>query len=113
MNRLLPLFFLSFVFQAFAGEKPNIVYVICDDLGYGDIQCLNPKNGKIPTPHVDKLASEGMTFTDAHSGSSVCTPTRYGLLTGRYSWRTKLPVLSTATLWVVCQVYLSGSLAQS
>jgi len=90
MNRLLPLFFLSFVFQAFAGEKPNIVYVICDDLGYGDIQCLNPKNGKIPTPHVDKLASEGMTFTDAHSGSSVCTPTRYGLLTGRYSWRTKL-----------------------
>jgi len=90
MNRLLPLFFLSFVFQAFAGEKPNIVYVICDDLGYGDIQCLNPKNGKIPTPHVDKLASEGMIFTDAHSGSSVCTPTRYGLLTGRYSWRTKL-----------------------
>ena len=90
MNRLLPLFFLSFVFQAFAGEKPNIVYVICDDLGYGDIQCLNPKNGKIPTPNVDKLASEGMIFTDAHSGSSVCTPTRYGLLTGRYSWRTKL-----------------------
>ena len=90
MNRLLPLFFLSLVFHAFAGEKPNIVYVICDDLGYGDIQCLNPKNGKIPTPHVDKLASEGMIFTDAHSGSSVCTPTRYGLLTGRYSWRTKL-----------------------
>ena len=90
MNRFLLLFFLPFLFQAFAGEKPNIVYVICDDLGYGDIQCLNPKNGKIPTPHVDKLASEGMIFTDAHSGSSVCTPTRYGVLTGRYSWRTKL-----------------------
>ena len=90
MNRLLPLFFLPFLLQAFAGEKPNIVYVICDDLGYGDIQCLNPKNGKIPTPHADKLASEGMIFTDAHSGSSVCTPTRYGVLTGRYSWRTKL-----------------------
>ena len=73
-----------------SASKPNIVYVICDDLGYGDVQCLNKENGKIPTPHVDKLASEGMIFTDAHSGSSVCTPTRYGLLTGRYSWRTKL-----------------------
>ena len=71
-------------------EKPNIIYIICDDLGYGDIQCLNPKKGKIPTPHVDKLATQGMVFTDAHSGSSVCTPTRYGVLTGRYSWRTKL-----------------------
>ena len=76
---------------AFANDnqKPNIVYVMCDDLGYGDIQCLNPENGKIPTPNVDRLAAEGLTFTDAHSGSSVCTPTRYGLLTGRYSWRTK------------------------
>jgi arylsulfatase A len=90
MMRFLPLFFLTFLFQASAEKKPNLVYVICDDLGYGDIQCLNPKNGKIRTPHVDKLASEGMVFTDAHSGSSVCTPTRYGLLTGRYSWRTKL-----------------------
>ncbi len=63
---------------------------MCDDLGYGDIQCLNPEHGKIPTPAVDRLAKEGMTFTDAHSGSSVCTPTRYGLLTGRYSWRTRL-----------------------
>ncbi len=71
-------------------DKPNIVYVMCDDLGYGDIQCLNPKHGKIPTPSADRLAKEGMIFTDAHSGSSVCTPTRYGLLTGRYSWRTRL-----------------------
>ncbi|MBK1855848.1 arylsulfatase [Verrucomicrobiaceae bacterium 5K15] len=70
--------------------KPNIVYVMCDDLGYGDIQILNPERGKIATPHVDKLAKAGMIFTDAHSGSSVCTPTRYGLLTGRYSWRTHL-----------------------
>ncbi|MEW4564304.1 arylsulfatase [Bremerella sp. JC770] len=73
-----------------AAEKPNIVFIMCDDLGYGDVQCLNPKHGKIPTPGADRLAAEGMTFTDAHSGSSVCTPTRYGLLTGRYSWRTKL-----------------------
>ena len=71
-------------------EKPNIVFVLCDDLGYGDIHCLNPERGKIPTPGVDRLAKEGMVFTDAHSGSSVCTPTRYGLLTGRYSWRTRL-----------------------
>lgn len=71
-------------------ERPNIVFVLCDDLGYGDVQCLNPDRGKIPTPNVDKLATEGMTFTDAHSGSSVCSPTRYGLLTGRYSWRSRL-----------------------
>ncbi len=71
-------------------SQPNIVLIMCDDLGYGDVQCLNPKNGKIKTPHIDQLAAEGMIFTDAHSGSSVCTPTRYGLLTGRYSWRTRL-----------------------
>ncbi len=73
-----------------SSENPNIIYVLCDDLGYGDVSCLNSENGKIPTPHTDRLASEGMVFTDAHSGSSVCTPTRYGLLTGRYSWRSKL-----------------------
>ncbi|MCH6257488.1 arylsulfatase [Puniceicoccaceae bacterium K14] len=71
-------------------SNPNIVFVLCDDLGYGDVQCLNPERGKIQTPAVDRLAREGMIFTDAHSGSSVCTPTRYGLLTGRYSWRTWL-----------------------
>ena len=70
--------------------KPNIVYILADDLGYGDVQCLNPQRGKIRTPNFDKLASQGMTFTDAHSGSSVCTPTRYGVLTGRYAWRTRL-----------------------
>ena len=69
---------------------PNILILFCDDLGYGDVQCLNPQRGKIPTPHLDRLASEGMTFTDAHTNSSVCTPTRYGLLTGRYCWRTRL-----------------------
>ena len=73
-----------------AGEKPNIVYIICDDLGYGDVQCLAPETSKIPTPNADRLASEGMIFTDAHSGSSVCSPTRYGIMTGRYSWRTWL-----------------------
>lgn len=68
---------------------PNLLYILADDLGYGDVACLNP-SGKIPTPNLDRLAREGMTFTDAHSGSSVCTPTRYGILTGRYAWRSRL-----------------------
>ena len=76
--------------STFAGDKPNIVYIICDDLGYGDVQCLAPATSKIPTPNADRLAAEGMIFTDAHSGSSVCSPTRYGVMTGRYSWRTWL-----------------------
>ena len=63
-------------------QAPNIVYILADDLGYGDVRCLNP-DGKIPTPNIDRLASQGMLVTDAHSGSAVCTPTRYGLLTGR------------------------------
>lgn len=67
----------------------NFVFVLCDDLGYGDVRCLNPE-GKIPTPSLDRLAKEGMAFTDAHSPSSVCSPTRYGLLTGRYAWRSRL-----------------------
>ncbi|MGJ8650165.1 MAG: sulfatase family protein [Opitutaceae bacterium] len=69
---------------------PNIVYILADDLGYGDVSCLNPELGKIKTPRIDQLAQEGMTFTDAHSSSSVCTPTRYSILTGRYNWRTHL-----------------------
>jgi len=70
-------------------EKPNIVIILADDLGYGDVSCFN-KASKIHTVQLDRLAEEGMMFTDAHSGSSVCTPTRYGLLTGRYAWRSRL-----------------------
>ncbi|MEI6235804.1 MAG: arylsulfatase [Planctomycetota bacterium] len=73
-----------------AAARPNILYILADDLGYGDVQCLNPERGKIETPHLDALAWQGMTFTDSHSGSSVCTPTRYGVLTGRYAWRSRL-----------------------
>ena len=92
MKKILRLIFLSVLapLTTIASEKPNIVYIICDDLGYGDIRCLAPETSKIPTPHADKLASQGMIFTDAHSGSSVCSPTRYGIMTGRYSWRTRL-----------------------
>ncbi len=69
--------------------KPNIVYLLADDLGYGDVSCLNPES-KIPTVNIDRVAHEGMIFTDAHSGSAVCTPTRYGIMTGRYCWRSPL-----------------------
>ena len=72
-----------------APARPNILYILCDDLGYGDVKCLNPQ-GKIATPNLDKLAATGMHFTDVHSSSSVCTPTRYGVITGRYNWRSKL-----------------------
>jgi len=61
--------------------KPNIVYILCDDLGYGDVHCLNPERGKIATPQLDRMAAQGMIFTDAHSSSSVCTPRRYDLST--------------------------------
>ncbi len=69
--------------------SPNVVIILADDLGWGDLGCYNP-GSKIPTPNLDRLAAEGILFTDAHSPSSVCTPTRYGLLTGRYAWRTRL-----------------------
>jgi arylsulfatase A len=76
--------------SAFAAPRlPNIIYVLADDLGWGDLRCYNPDSA-IPTPHADRLASQGVRFTDMHSPSSVCTPTRYGILTGRYCWRTQL-----------------------
>ena len=70
-------------------KLPNIVFIMADDMGYGDVECYNP-NSKIPTPNMDQLAKDGIRFTDAHSPSAVCTPTRYGVLTGRYCWRTSL-----------------------
>jgi arylsulfatase A-like enzyme len=70
-------------------QLPNIVFILADDLGSGDLGCYN-KDSKIPTPNMDALARRGMRFRDAHSPSAVCTPTRYGILTGRYAWRTKL-----------------------
>ena len=69
---------------------PNIVYILADDLGYGDVSLYNP-DSKIATPNIDRFGAQGMRFTDAHSPSSVCTPTRYGILTGRYCWRSRLP----------------------
>ncbi|WP_346772209.1 sulfatase family protein [Neorhodopirellula lusitana] len=74
---------------AFAGP-PNIVFILADDMGYGEVSAMNPDRCKVPTPAIDRLAAQGMSMTDAHSSSSVCTPTRYSILTGRYNWRTKL-----------------------
>ncbi len=73
-----------------AQTRPNVVLILADDLGYGDVGAFNPA-GRIPTPHLDRLAREGLRLTDAHTPSAVCTPTRYGLLTGRYPWRSRLP----------------------
>ena len=70
--------------------RPNIVLILADDLGFGDVHFLNPRRGRLPTPHIDRLATQGMSFRDAHSGSAVCSPTRYGILTGRYAWRSRL-----------------------
>src|SRR5258708_40182475 len=69
-------------------ETPNLVVILADDMGWGDLGCYGATQTN--TPYLDRLATEGMRFTDAHSPSAVCTPTRYGLLTGRYSWRTRL-----------------------
>ena len=66
--------------------QPNVVIILVDDMGYGDARCYNP-DSKIPTPNIDRLAAEGMRFTDGHSSSGICTPSRYALLTGRHHWR--------------------------
>ncbi len=76
-------------------KYPNIVFILADDLGYGDVSSYNP-NAAWQTIHIDRIASEGMMFTDAHTGSAVCSPTRYGVLTGRYAWRTRL---KSGVLW--------------
>ncbi|MDP6359567.1 MAG: sulfatase-like hydrolase/transferase, partial [Planctomycetota bacterium] len=73
MNILLSLIFLSMI-SNHAESMPNIVIILADDLGYGDIACYNPES-KVPTPHIDALAKEGMLFKDAHAPSTVCTPT--------------------------------------
>lgn len=70
-------------------QKPNIIYILADDLGYGDVSCLNER-AAFKTPHLDALYHNGMAFTDAHATSAVCTPSRYSILTGRYNWRSRL-----------------------
>lgn len=81
--------FISFSNLNFAQDKPNVIFILADDLGYGDLSYLNA-NSKIYTPHIDQLAREGKSFKDAHAPASLCTPTRYAILTGRYGWRSSL-----------------------
>ena len=78
-----------------ARNRPNIVILLADDLGYGDVACYNPES-KIPTPNIDRMAKEGVRFVDAQTPCGVCSPTRYGLLTGRYPWRSEL---KSQVLW--------------
>ena len=77
-----------------AQNRPNIVIIYADDMGYGDLNCQNP-NSKIPTPHLDQLAAEGMRFSDAHSSSGICSPSRFALLTGSYHWRRSHGIVSS------------------
>jgi arylsulfatase A len=80
------LWLLVSVAAVIGGEHPNIVLILADDLGYGDVGCYNDQ-AKVPTPHIDRLAQQGVRLTDAHSPCTVCTPTRYGLLTGQMPFR--------------------------
>lgn len=92
ITRLILLLLLSNALPAFADERrplPNVIFVMADDLGIGDVSPTNP-DCKIKTPYLQQMADEGITFLDAHSPSAVCTPTRYGVLTGRYNWRSRL-----------------------
>ena len=85
--KIIALLFL--ILPTLASAKPNVVVILADDLGSGDVSCYYEKS-KIETPNLDALAADGMRFTVGHSNSSVCTPTRYGVLTGRYCWRSRL-----------------------
>lgn len=86
-KKILPLlFFSAFALSTPAAEKPNILILYADDMGYGDLAIQNA-DSKIPTPNLDQLAREGMRFTDGHSSSGICTPSRFALLTGRHHWR--------------------------
>lgn len=87
--QILLLVLLTLIAPGVAASKPNVLVILTDDLGFGDVGAYNPQS-RIPTPNLDRLASEGVRFTDAHAPDGVCTPTRYGLLTGRYAWRTRL-----------------------
>ena len=102
-------------FSHATASNPNIIFILSDDQGFGDVSALNPES-KIPTPNIDRSATEGMIFSDGHSSSAVCTPTRYSVLTGRYHWRTHLqngvlggfskPLISKGRLTVASLLHL-------
>ena len=80
---------IGLTFSTWADKRPNVIIIYTDDQGYGDCSLLNPES-KFKTPNIDRIGQEGIVFTDGHCSNTVCTPSRYGLLTGRYSWRTRL-----------------------
>jgi arylsulfatase A len=82
---ILTIIFLSFLFPVIAQQKPNVIFILADDLGYGDLSCYG--STKIQTPNLDNLAKDGIRFTNAHTTSATCTPSRYAILTGQYPWR--------------------------
>lgn len=86
LSAVLMLYPLTGLHAAPTAAKPNVLILYADDMGYGDLGANNPAS-KIPTPHLDRLAAEGMRFTDGHSSSGICTPSRYAMLTGRHHWR--------------------------
>ena len=86
MKRLTLLLATFCIVQTSFSAPPNILFILVDDMGYCDPRCFNPES-KIATPHIDRLAAEGMRFTDAHSGGSICMPSRYTLLSGRMPYR--------------------------
>ncbi len=85
MKSSLTLILVCLASLTFAETKPNVIFILADDIGYGDFGCYGAT--KIRTPNADKLASQGLRFTDAHAPSAVCTPTRYAFMTGEYAWR--------------------------
>lgn len=89
MNKIITIASTLCVSAIVKAQNPNVVFILADDLGYGDISSFNP-DSKISTPNIDRLAQDGMSFTDAHSSSALSTPSRYSILTGRYPWRTEL-----------------------
>ena len=93
-----------------ASDRPNIVLLYADDLGYGDLSAQNEES-KIRTPNLDQLASEGIRFTDGHSSSGICTPSRYAMLTGRYHWRDFHGIVGPlgGTVFQPCLLYTSDA----
>lgn len=90
MRYLLCLVFVLLALEVQAAERPNVIVILSDDLGWGSVGCYGANPALVQTPHIDRLAREGRRFTDANTTSSVCSPTRYSMLTGRYCWRTSL-----------------------
>ncbi|MGB0370090.1 MAG: arylsulfatase [Opitutales bacterium] len=102
---LLPILFISLTLRSWSAERPNIIFILADDLGYGDLSCYGQE--KFETPHIDKLAENGMLFTDHYSGSAVCAPARSSLLTGLHTGRT--PIRGNAERFPEGQVPLPAS----